>query len=182
MTEFRSNPEYFLGEPRIKRVLLKFGIKETIFYIPTTDRAKNLKTGSKYNYKRINGLVRCSKNFIHNVLLPNGDVAVCCNDYGLEHILGNLLFFDYNQLFNGKQILKVREALKNNNKDILCRYCMYDYDNKTLYKLKRFFRDFIIGIHTLRFFNNCKYIYRFIPNAINEKKSKASVYFLNNIH
>jgi len=25
-----------------------------------------------------------------NVLLPNGDVVLCCMDYGLDHILGNL--------------------------------------------------------------------------------------------
>jgi len=24
------------------------------------------------------------------VLLPNGDVSLCCMDYGLDHIIGNL--------------------------------------------------------------------------------------------
>lgn len=32
----------------------------------------------------------CVEHLYHNVLLPNGDVSLCCMDYGLEHILGNL--------------------------------------------------------------------------------------------
>lgn len=32
----------------------------------------------------------CIENLYHNVLLPNGDVSLCCMDYGLDHILGNL--------------------------------------------------------------------------------------------
>jgi len=32
----------------------------------------------------------CVEHLYHNVLLPNGDVSLCCMDYGLEHIIGNL--------------------------------------------------------------------------------------------
>ena len=32
----------------------------------------------------------CVEGLYHNVLLPNGDVSLCCMDYGLEHIIGNL--------------------------------------------------------------------------------------------
>ena len=32
----------------------------------------------------------CLEKMYHNVMLPNGDVSLCCMDYGLEHILGNL--------------------------------------------------------------------------------------------
>lgn len=32
----------------------------------------------------------CVEHLYHNVLLPNGDVSLCCMDYGLDHILGNL--------------------------------------------------------------------------------------------
>lgn len=34
-----------------------------------------------------------------NVLLPNGDVVLCCMDYSCEHKLGNLLIDDYYSLF-----------------------------------------------------------------------------------
>jgi len=32
----------------------------------------------------------CLEKMYHNVMLPNGDVSLCCMDYGLKHILGNL--------------------------------------------------------------------------------------------
>ena len=37
--------------------------------------------------------IYCSRavNLNHNVLLPNGDVVLCCMDYGLRHVLGRWL-------------------------------------------------------------------------------------------
>jgi len=32
----------------------------------------------------------CQEKLYHSVLLPSGDVSLCCQDYALEHILGNL--------------------------------------------------------------------------------------------
>jgi FkbM family methyltransferase len=37
----------------------------------------------------------CLEKLYHNIMLPNGDVSLCCMDYGLEHILGNLIEQDY---------------------------------------------------------------------------------------
>lgn len=39
-----------------------------------------------------------SPTFEHNVVLPNGDVVLCCMDYGLKHKLGNLLEQNFNDL------------------------------------------------------------------------------------
>ena len=38
----------------------------------------------------------CEERVYHNILLPNGDVSLCCMDYGVEEILGNLYESDYN--------------------------------------------------------------------------------------
>jgi len=40
-----------------------------------------------------------------NVLLPNGDVVLCCMDYNLKHIIGNLLKQDYLDIFNNQEFL-----------------------------------------------------------------------------
>jgi FkbM family methyltransferase len=37
----------------------------------------------------------CVEHLYHNVLLPNGDVSLCCMDYGLDHVLGNLYTQSY---------------------------------------------------------------------------------------
>ncbi|WFU14374.1 SPASM domain-containing protein [Bradyrhizobium sp. CB3481] len=36
-----------------------------------------------------------------NVLLPNGDVALCCMDFERRHVFGNLLRDEYEDLFKG---------------------------------------------------------------------------------
>ena len=40
----------------------------------------------------------CVEKLYHNVMLPNGDVSLCCMDYGLEYILGNLFEQTYEEI------------------------------------------------------------------------------------
>ena len=40
----------------------------------------------------------CVEHLYHNVLLPNGDVSLCCMDYGLNNIIGNLKTQTYEQV------------------------------------------------------------------------------------
>lgn len=62
-------------------------------------------------------------DFNFNVLLPNGDVTICCMDYGLKHKFGNLLVNSYEDLFKSEEYLKVQAGLKDDKIDILCRTC-----------------------------------------------------------
>lgn len=58
-----------------------------------------------------------------NVLLPNGDVALCCNDYGLQNILGNLTEIDYDEIFTGKVYREIFQKIKSEGQDVICRHC-----------------------------------------------------------
>jgi hypothetical protein len=40
----------------------------------------------------------CIEDLYHNVVLPNGDVSLCCMDYGLKHILGNIYEQEYEDI------------------------------------------------------------------------------------
>lgn len=40
----------------------------------------------------------CVEHLYHNVLLPNGQVTLCCMDYGLDQVLGNLYEQSYEEL------------------------------------------------------------------------------------
>lgn len=51
-------------------------------------------------------------------LLPNGDVSLCCMDFGLSHILGNLLTENYVDV--------KRRFLARNKKFELCSQCNYN--------------------------------------------------------
>lgn len=60
-----------------------------------------------------------------NVLLPNGDVVLCCMDYNLKHVIGNLLTQSYDEIMNGeklKEIIKMNEAV-GFDKCSICKSC-----------------------------------------------------------
>ena len=43
----------------------------------------------------------------HNVLLPDGRVVICCMDYSLQHVIGNLEKQSYYELFQGEEHKRV---------------------------------------------------------------------------
>jgi radical SAM protein with 4Fe4S-binding SPASM domain len=65
------------------------------------------------------------KQFDHNVVLPNGDVYLCCQDYGLKHKIGNL----YTTKFDNLNRLDIKYCSDMEESDCLCRYCeLAQYD------------------------------------------------------
>lgn len=40
----------------------------------------------------------CVEKLYHNVILPNGDVSLCCMDYGLKNIIGNIFTQSYEEI------------------------------------------------------------------------------------
>jgi hypothetical protein len=96
------------------------GVKEIQW--PTMNRSNNLTGAHIPVTKKVKGNIKCHR-IRNNVLLPNGEVALCCNDYGLRHIIGNLLTGSYDALFKGDEFRKVRSGMKDNASEILCRYC-----------------------------------------------------------
>ena len=70
----------------------------------------------------------------HNVLLPNGDVVLCCMDYSLKHIIGNLLKDDYESLYLSNEIIKIMKENRKttHSKCSICKSC----DNAKVYNLK----------------------------------------------
>jgi hypothetical protein len=106
-------------------------------------RARNIKIkGQEINI--IPGQIRCTRALCQNVLLPNGDVILCCNDYGMKHVLGNLMKSNYDSLFSGEVYKKVTEGLLDDSIDILCRYCETFAEQVAVQKAENF------GAHLLR--------------------------------
>lgn len=68
---------------------------------------------------------RSTPFYDRNVLLPNGDVVLCCMDYNLKHVIGNLLTQTYEEIFAGEklaQIIKMNEA-DGFDKCSICKSC-----------------------------------------------------------
>jgi radical SAM protein with 4Fe4S-binding SPASM domain len=67
-----------------------------------------------------------------NVLLPNGDVALCGMDYGLQHIIGNLLEQNYDSIFKTEKYMEFRKKQKSHDGNVLCRFCPEAISQSTL--------------------------------------------------
>ena len=95
-------------------------------------RAGNLNTGDIGEQKHIGTpkhecAVACNfTNFYdQNVILPNGDVVLCCMDYSLKHKIGNLLEQDYYEMFASGSISKImaENMQRRFSENSLCRTC-----------------------------------------------------------
>jgi len=72
--------------------------------------------------------VKCGKTDLYNqgVLLPNGEVLLCCMDYDKKHVMGNLLEHDYHDLYTNPEIVKLKQlnALPHYTNQSLCKSCV----------------------------------------------------------
>lgn len=93
------------------------------------DRAGNLKGDGLITKKQEKGRLSCSdcgEALNKNILLPDGTVLLCCMDFGMKHVLGNLLTQSYEEICYGKEMTMIREGLNGNEHiDILCRRCTH---------------------------------------------------------
>ncbi|MCX6731138.1 MAG: radical SAM protein [Candidatus Roizmanbacteria bacterium] len=99
------------------------------------------KAGNLEKFKRINntGPIMCNSEFglRHSMLLPNGDVQLCCMDNAIQYKIGNLLKEGYDSLYKGNAFKLIEKKLKDEKQgDVLCRHCeMAVVDN-----YKKYFR------------------------------------------
>jgi len=93
------------------------------------DWAGHIDFGRKTN--RITGPILCTMNKSRNnrdippIILPNGDVVLCCKDWSMDYVLGNLLNCIYDELFQSKTYNEVIKKMRSENDDIICRNCEY---------------------------------------------------------
>jgi radical SAM protein with 4Fe4S-binding SPASM domain len=125
--DFMSMSRRGLTDPSISNIIPK----KLATFIAIT-RAGNLSNeNEKFEGKAItktkNGKIMCTAApFLnHNVLLPNGDIVLCCMDYSIQHRIGNLLEQSYESLFESDNIKEIFDLLNNDNhsKSLLCRNC-----------------------------------------------------------
>lgn len=99
------------------------------YHVLTTmlDRAGNLRADNLFKRKGLTGSLTCSicGNLLnHNILLPDGTLLLCCMDYGMKHVLGNLKNETYEDIMNSKELKYVKDGMAGNEMiDILCRNC-----------------------------------------------------------
>jgi hypothetical protein len=68
------------------------------------------------------GKLRCDRIY-QNVLLPNGDVVLCCMDWSAEYVLGNLKRDRFQDLHRSETFRRVLRGLRKPGDNLLCRTC-----------------------------------------------------------
>jgi Iron-sulfur cluster-binding domain len=126
MTEFKYDPHKWLAQLEMFKAKAKLpysvmAMSEvspvisnamTIDYPPMLSRGGNL-----WEREKIKGHLHCAMDRWHsNVVLPNGDVFLCCMDFGLTAPVGNLLNQSY------AEILEAGERYRDVPPEI-CRSC-----------------------------------------------------------
>jgi organic radical activating enzyme len=78
--------------------------------------------------KDIKGRIKCSFTtyYDQNVLLPNGDVLLCCMDYSKKHVIGNLLENEkYYDMFSSTAMhqIRIENMEEGTSTSSICRSC-----------------------------------------------------------
>lgn len=115
---FNSKPH-----PALLKVLQESGV--VIPCWPVHDRAGLLSTSGGWiveTGRRTGPIPLCGKQFCGH-LFPNGDVARCCNDYGLANVWGNLFTSTYYDIYHSQKFRDYIKALERPDSECPCRYC-----------------------------------------------------------
>jgi hypothetical protein len=88
------------------------------------DRAGNVTTSLPVVSVRHKGPIQCSATaqLDHPVLIPDGRLALCCCDYSLNHIVGDLSTTPLSEIMRGPAIAAIVEKQRNGG-DVICRSC-----------------------------------------------------------
>lgn len=98
-------------------------------YCEMSDRAGNLDNGEgKLLSADVKGEIYCERanQLNHNILLPDGTVVLCCNDFGMQHVLGNLYTDRYEDIMKSEMMRQIKRGMHiDENIPIICRKCMF---------------------------------------------------------
>lgn len=121
------------GEPdsEVKSLVEKYG--KEISKIQVISRAGNL---CKNLHKKGEIITNCGFEKT-GALMPNGEVFLCGNDYGLKHKLGDLSQEPFSKNFGVKKFKELKQLMKTNDSDIICRDCEYSHEATLFRKFKR---------------------------------------------
>ena len=118
--------DYASAQAEVTDEIAKLLGSDTRVYVVLNDRAGNLEDTCLYGKKELRGKLRCelSMDINHNVLLPDGRVILCSNDWGIKHVMGNLIYETYEQIINGEEAQRIRKAMQSeDDPSVLCRNC-----------------------------------------------------------
>lgn len=109
---------------RLHRQLEKLDFGDRLEHWPIHDRA-HYEARMLRQSDRKSGSVACVMNLEVPVMLPNGDLVMCSQDFGAEYVIGNLIDDSLEDIFQGPRIDQILAAMADDGQEIMCRYCHF---------------------------------------------------------
>lgn len=103
-------------------------LKDKVITSSMFDRAGNLEYEELPKTKP-KGRIRCMAGSATNIgiwtpeVLPDGTVTLCCMDYGMQHVLGNLVRQEWKEIAEGEEYQKILKGFEDDSINNLCRSC-----------------------------------------------------------
>jgi radical SAM protein with 4Fe4S-binding SPASM domain len=119
---------HYHGE-RLHEALNVLSFGEKVSYWKIHDRAENETSFYKKQERKL-GKISCIMNFEVNVLLPNGDLLICSQDFGARHVIGNLMSDRPEEIYQSTEFKRIQKATADDTTDIMCRYCHFSVVEK----------------------------------------------------
>lgn len=125
--------EYACSHGTVPEIIKKHLKNKVRIFISLSDRAGNLDASDDnkvFSKRNVTGRLRCEQmqTLNHNILLPDGRVVLCCQDWGMKHVLGNLLEQSYEEVVNSEEAQRVKRCMGDRfDNSILCRNCNMAY-------------------------------------------------------
>ena len=119
---------FYSDEFNKKSILFKENVKSLDHNIVRVSQPMS-RGGTLFDNGKKVGKIKCYENRImNNVLLPNGDVYLCCSDWSLKHKIGNLYKHHYNSSEFNEERKKVFQLCMEQDSDVICRSCEWSYN------------------------------------------------------
>lgn len=136
---------------QVHDAILPYLHSEILFGNEMMNRAGNLDDPELDTYAHTGKLV-CGSGSLEQrsgwlpEILPNGTVLLCCMDYGMDHILGNILEQGWDEIFEGEDYSTFEKGLDDETIPLLCRHCSAALKKETApYVLKN-----LLGSHAVK--------------------------------
>lgn len=94
-----------------------------------TDRAGTLQEEGLIGNRIDTGKLQCwnfGGDWLNCEVLPDGTIVLCCMDWEMKHVLGNMYVQSFEEIMEGQELAKVKDGMAGDSSiDILCRRCSY---------------------------------------------------------
>jgi radical SAM protein with 4Fe4S-binding SPASM domain len=116
----------FMSIGKVNEAVLKIVTQERVAFRSLISRAGNVSENIILSPPELEGPLVCSANRLQrNVLLPNGDVTLCCMDFGRQHVIGNLLRDRYEDLHKSSGFKEILKLISGEKGELICRRCEF---------------------------------------------------------